>query len=402
MPGSVVALNRVEEDRSNAGLDPIKSGLHPAQSGFDPIQAPDPLFGFVRNPESVETEERSVSTVPRIPQPTGSDVTTRQPTSVTGSDVITRQPISVSGSFSQFPVIFNFEDLEEKSSLAQIGSGPFDVRSESRLTSKEEKFEEEKSFKEENRSYNMKENISYMEENRSFKEENRSYMEGSRGFKEENKMENESIKVKSRSALTVEQFDEEEEEENRNNFVENLIDFDNKKDSERVLKDEKMLDDACVKDLNDFCVNDLNDFSVKDLDDVCVRDLYAQALKKVVDSEDRLIDVNEDESVVVENDEYLKESEGVVVDVGLADELDRDRIDRDFRAAFFGFGEDGRTFENIPDENPSDEDEEEEVREKEKKKSVIKVILPLCKRYLNKRLIVFNVITDFRFTKLIL
>jgi hypothetical protein len=357
-------LNRVEEDRSNAGLDPIKSGLHPAQSGFDPIQAPDPLFGFVRNPESVETEERSVSTVPRIPQPTGSDVTTRQPT-------------SVSGSFSQFPVVFNFEDLEEKSSLAQIGSGPFDVRSESRLTSKDDKFEEEKSFKEENSSYNMKENISYMEENRSyveesrsFKEENRSYMEGSRSFKEENKTENESIKVKSRIAIKVKQFDEEEEEENRNNFVENLIDFGTKKDSERFLKDEKLLNDTCVKDLNDFCV--------KDLDDVCIRDLYAQALKKVVDSEDRLIDVNDDGSVVVENDEYSKESEGVVVDVGLADELDRDRIDRDFRAAFFGFGEDGRTFENIPDENPSDEDEEEEeeVREKEKKKSVIKVILP--------------------------
>jgi hypothetical protein len=378
MPGSVVALNRVEEDRSKAELDPI-------QSGFDPIQAPNPLFGFVQNAESVETEERSVSTVPRIPQPTGFDVTTRQPTSVTGSDVTNRQPTSVSGSFSQFPVVFNFEDLEEKSSLAQIGSGPFDVRSESRLTSKDDKFEEEKSFKEENRSYKeqnksyMEENRSYVEESRSFKEENRSYMEGSRSFKEENKTENESIKVKSRIAIKVEKFDEEEEEENRINFVENLIDFGSKKDSERFSKGDKLLDDACVKDSNDFCVKDSNDFCVKDLDDVCVRDLYAQALKKVAGSEDRLIDVNDDESVVVENDEYLKESEGVVVDVGLADELDRDRIDRDFRAAFFGFGEDGRTFENIPDENPSDEDDEEEVREKEKKKSVIKVTLPYVK-----------------------
>jgi hypothetical protein len=61
------------------------------------------------------------------------------------------------------------------------------------------------------------------------------------------------------------------------------------------------------------------------------------------------------------------------------EEFVRERIDRAFRAAFFGFGEDGRTFENCEDENPSEEETEAfeatvvEKPQKEKKKSLIKV-----------------------------
>ena len=63
----------------------------------------------------------------------------------------------------------------------------------------------------------------------------------------------------------------------------------------------------------------------------------------------------------------------------LGEEFVRERIDRAFRAAFFGFGEDGPTFENFQDENPSEEETEAfeatvvEKTQKEKKKSVIKV-----------------------------
>ena len=63
----------------------------------------------------------------------------------------------------------------------------------------------------------------------------------------------------------------------------------------------------------------------------------------------------------------------------LGEEFVRERIDRAFRAAFFGFGEDGPTFENFQDENPSEEETEAfeatvvEKPLKEKKKSVIKV-----------------------------
>ena len=63
-----------------------------------------------------------------------------------------------------------------------------------------------------------------------------------------------------------------------------------------------------------------------------------------------------------------------------AAELDRDRIDRDFRAAFFGFHDD-RFFEKIESDDGSDKvlaDENEDPvaeKSKEKRKSVIKVSL---------------------------
>ena len=325
MPGSVIALNRDEEDQSKAGLDPI-------------LPKADPIFGFNPHPESTENEEVSVSTVPRIPQPTGSGVTSHRST-------------SVSGSFYQFPVVFNFEDLtngqmEEKSSLAQIGTGPFDVRSESRLTSKGDKSDDE---------------------NRSFKEEKKTE------YKTENVTEIETLFLTSKKEQLDEvPFVEESKRESNEDFSE----VDSKTDSERLLKlkEEKLLDAICVKDLYTMALKKISECDDQLIDEE--RELKSVQVQN--DVEENYINVIEEGNVIDEGNVIHEENvihEGNVVDEGNDEELDRDRIDRDFRAAFFGFGEDGRTFENIPDENPSEEEEEEdEERKKEKKKSVIKVL----------------------------
>ena len=101
-----------------------------------------------------------------------------------------------------------------------------------------------------------------------------------------------------------------------------------------------------------------------------------------LDDSDVTNDDNDAISDVI-NDDDADANVGQVLKVDMsfdAAELDRDRIDRDFRAAFFGFHDD-RFFEKIESDDGSDKvraDENEDPvaeKSKEKRKSVIKVSL---------------------------
>lgn len=159
MPGSMIALNS-DVDRPISTIsahtqDPF-SGQDPfslqdpfaLQNQFreqDPFRGQDPFTG----PESIasgsffkEEEERPMSAMPRIPQPTGNESSNRLSmlssdtfqTAMTSPSVLPTPPSATSASLNKFP--FSFENLtstsEEKSSLAQIGTGPFESRSQSR------------------------------------------------------------------------------------------------------------------------------------------------------------------------------------------------------------------------------------------------------------------------------
>jgi hypothetical protein len=109
--------------------------------GQDPFAGPDLSGSIFKEGE----EERPISAMPRIPQPTGHESNNRLSmlssdtfqTSMTSPSVLPSPPSATSTSLNaKFPFGFSFENLtlnsEEKSSLAQIGSGPFESRSESR------------------------------------------------------------------------------------------------------------------------------------------------------------------------------------------------------------------------------------------------------------------------------
>ena len=156
MPGSMIGLNS-DGDRPISTMPIHTQDPFSAQDPFtlqnplreqDPFRGQDPFSG----PDSVvsgsffkeDEEERPTSAMPRIPQPTGNESSHRLSmlssdtfqTSMTSQSVLPTPPSVTSGSLNKFPFGFSFESLtstlDEKSSLAQIGSGPFESRSESR------------------------------------------------------------------------------------------------------------------------------------------------------------------------------------------------------------------------------------------------------------------------------